>query len=137
MRIPLIILGLCLSLPPLLSPQLNAVEKSGNLKMAGTYVWSNQPKNPGTVAATLVKTKDGHYDVSFDFDFRKKKHTYSGTCSSDTKTNILGGEVQNKQKKRTFSFTGTLINGVFTGTHKEGKRNTGTISMKVVKESVK
>ncbi|NRA40411.1 MAG: hypothetical protein HRU15_19865 [Planctomycetes bacterium] len=108
---------------------LSAVE----INMKGTYVWVHQADKEGEVTAHFKTNEEGTLDAQFNFIFDKKDHIYKGSCSADKDKKTISGSVKTEDEERTFTFTGSLVDGEFKGTHKEGDQDTGTITMKVVK----
>jgi len=108
-----------------------AAEDSATLN--GEYVWENGNAT-GDLEAVFTPSGEGEWNVSFNFTFRNKPHTYSGTAKGNLAEGALQGTVLNENKKRTFMFEGTFEDGVFIGTHKEldGEKSfsTGTLTLR-------
>lgn len=111
---------------------------AAKVTMTGQYQWNRQADKPGDLRAEFTSIKDGQYQVNFYFEFREKKHVYSGTAEGSIENGALKGEVQNENKKRTWRFKGISKDGKFTGTHVEMKRDggekaTGTLTLSMAK----
>ena len=100
--------------------------------LTGQFVW-NQMGKTGNLKAVFTPIEKGKWDVSFHFKFRGGSHTYSGTAEGSLSSGDLHGTVKNESKRRTFTFTGTIQDGRFSGTHAEvedGRRqSTGTLTL--------
>ena len=98
----------------------------------GEYVWSG-PGAKGGLEAVFTKTGDNTWSVDFNFTFRGKDHTYSGSAEGSLTDGKLAGTVQNESKARTFTFEGAFADGKFSGTHAETTGgepiDTGTITL--------
>lgn len=101
--------------------------------LKGEYLWTKRDVS-GPVEARFVAAGDGKWDVSFQFTFRDRQHTYTGTATGSLSDGALEGEVMNEDKRRTFTFTGTSSAGTFEGTHAEIRDgetiDTGSIKLK-------
>ena len=103
----------------------------GKRTLKGSFEWNS--KNKGDLEAVFTPTGEGKWDVAFHFEFRGK-HTYAGTAEGTLAGGDLKGRVFNEEKSRTFTFTGTFVDGEFHGTHAEiadgGEQATGTLKLK-------
>lgn len=101
--------------------------------LTGQFQWVHMG-SPGDIEAVFTPAGDDAWEVAFHFTFRGTPHTYSGTASGSLTEGTLEGRVQNEEKKRTFTFSGTLAENKFDGTHaevtKDGTYDTGTIWLK-------
>ena len=101
--------------------------------LTGEYRWSRRDNN-GDLEAVFKPTGDEQWDVSFYFTWRGDDHVYSGTAEGSLTDGELSGTVLNDNKKRTFTFAGSVEGGVFEGIHKEitgGKEErTGTLTLR-------
>ena len=107
---------------------------SGNMvTLKGTYIWNNNPSNPGDLHAEFTPTEAGKWDVAFHFQFNGRPNTYKGTAEGSLENGSLRGRVQNENKSRTFSFEGKIDHGRFSGAHSEherdGETKTGTLEL--------
>lgn len=125
-----IALLLALALTAALVPA--ALVADGEKTMTGQYHWTNANER-GSLEAVFTPTGEDTWDVSFFFKFNDQDHTYSGTATGSLTDGSLAGTVQNENKRRTFTFTGTTRSGSFTGRHAEttggGERRTGTLTL--------
>jgi hypothetical protein len=115
-----------------------AVAKDVNLK--GTYKWVRKKGNTsGNIVATFTQTGKNQWKAAFKFNWKKTPHVYTGTATGSLTDGKIEGKIFNDTKKRTFTFTGVVKNGVLKATHKEIKKrkgkeiiiDTGTIEMKI------
>jgi hypothetical protein len=117
------VLGLFTALPL-------AAEESQTLQ--GEFHWERRDVR-GALEAVFTPTGEGTWDVSFHFEFREEPHTYTGTAEGSLENGPLKGTVKNENKKRTFTFEGTVTDGQFTGDHSEldGEKvyDTGTLTL--------
>lgn len=101
-------------------------------KLVGEYEWS-QGGSSGDLQAKFTPTGESSWKVSFHFMFRGQRHIYTGTAEGSLSNGSLAGEVKNENRRRTFSFTGTVSDGAFEGTHAElfdGRASkTGTLTL--------
>jgi len=86
--------------------------------LSGSFVWEHG-NSSGDLEAVFAPTGEGSWDVSFQFTFRSKPHTYSGSATGSLTEGALSGTVLNESKNRTFTFEGAFEDGVFNGTHSE------------------
>ena len=104
-----------------------------NRTLKGTYEWTNSGKT-GELKAIFTPTGEGKWDVAFHFEFEGQPHVYAGTAEGSLSEGALKGTVKTENKKRTFTFTGAIHDGTFTGTHAdlsaEGEQPTGTLTLK-------
>ena len=109
-----------------------AADPGSKITMDGEYHWTGRDMT-GPVKAELTPAGENRWEVSFYFQFRDKPHTYTGIAEGSLTSGSLKGEVQNENKKRTFTFTGSVEDGRFEGTHAEihdgAVRDTGTITL--------
>jgi hypothetical protein len=100
--------------------------------LTGEFIWSHR-STTGDLEAIFTPKGEGKWDVAFHFEFRGKPHVYSGTAEGSLKGGELKGTVLNESKHRTFTFTGTVTEGQFSGTHAEigddGAMETGTLTL--------
>jgi hypothetical protein len=98
----------------------------------GEFNWT-QRDSSGPLEAKFKPTGEGQWDVAFHFDFRGSPHIYSGTATGSLSEGELNGEVKNENEKRTFVFSGSFKDGVYSGTHAETtgdrKQDTGTLTL--------
>ena len=109
-----------------------AEEAPAGTTLSGQYEWSG-PGMTGGIAATFTPSGEGTWTVEFNFVFGGHDRVYSGTAEGSLDNGKLSGTVQNEEKKRTFTFTGTVSEGTFNGTHAETTggvaRDTGTMTL--------
>ena len=102
--------------------------------LTGEFWWTHRGTT-GDLEAIFTPKGEGKWEVAFHFDYRGKSHVYSGTAEGSLTSGELKGTVLNERKDRTFTFSGTVKDGKFTGTHAEaeddGERETGTFSLGV------
>ena len=119
----------------LLSPQMMAEDSAepASRTLNGSYKWDARGSE-GDLEAVFTPTGDNTSNVSFNFEFRGKAHTYTGTAEGGLGEGALSGTVLNESKKRTFTFTGDFSDGEFSGTHAEmhgeSEVETGTLTLK-------
>jgi len=111
---------------------LAAEEGQDTRTLTGEFHWSARD-NTGTLEAIFTPTGEGLWQVDFNFSFRGKPHTYSGTAEGSLAEGELKGTVQNENKQRTFTFGGAFDGGTFEGSHAEttgdGEISTGTLTL--------
>lgn len=112
---------------------LGSVSAEEPTTLNGAYIWA-QGNSDGELEVIFTPTGEAKWDVAFNFTFRGKPHTYTGTASGKLGEGELSGTVLNESKKRTFTFEGSFDEGVFMGTHAEvhGEKSssTGTLTFK-------
>lgn len=86
--------------------------------LTGSYIWNAQGTE-SDLEAVFTPTGDNQWTVDFHFKFKRTSHVYSGTAEGSLTDGELSGTVQNDIKRRTFTFEGTVSEGVFRGTHAE------------------
>lgn len=116
----------------LLAAPIALAEEASTKTLNGQYHWSG-PGATGGLEAVFTPTGENSWNVDFNFTFRGKDHTYSGTAKGSLSDGKLSGTVQNEGKKRTFTFEGAFEDGTFKGTHAETTggepRDTGTLTL--------
>lgn len=109
---------------------VNGADEKKTLK--GSFEWTGAGKK-GDLEAVFTPAGEGKWDVAFHFEFRGA-HVYAGTAEGNLASGDLKGKVQNEEKNRTFTFTGSFTDGEFRGTHaeigSEGEQATGTMVLK-------
>ena len=110
-----------------------AEETASSQILSGEYLWTQRDMS-GPVEAKFTATEPGKWEVSFEFQFRSQSHVYTGHAEGSLTDGALSGEVQNENKKRTFTFKGVSESGVFKGEHAELRNgeviDTGNITLK-------
>ena len=100
--------------------------------LTGEFEW-NQRGSRGDLEAIFTPTGEGSWDVDFNFEFRGRAHTYSGTATGSLSAGKLKGTVFNESKERSFVFSGKVKDGKFNGQHAEvgddREIKTGTLSL--------
>ena len=86
--------------------------------LIGEYQWT-QGNTSDELKAVFTADGKSAWEVKFYFDFRDKPHVYTGRAQGSLTDGPLKGEVKNESKRRTFTFEGTVKNGVFHGKHAE------------------
>ena len=89
--------------------------------LTGEYYWVGD-RSTGDLRAVFTATADREWNVAFYFTFNGRPHTYRGTASGSLSEGNLEGEVQNENRRRTFTFEGAFEDGVIEGTHAEIRR---------------
>ena len=116
----------------LLVPAGSALAEGDTHTLTGEYHWTERGAK-GELEAIFTPTGKGTWDVSFNFEFRGRAHTYSGTAEGSLTEGALSGTVLNDDKRRTFKFSGAFEDGTFSGTHSEmrdnGEAATGSMSL--------
>ncbi len=90
----------------------------GEKTLTGEYRWT-QGNTSDELKAVFKADGESAWDVKFYFDFRDKPHVYTGRAEGSLTDGPLKGEVKNENKRRTFTFEGTVENGKFRGKHAE------------------
>ena len=120
-----------LALAALATAPLAADGDTATRTLIGEYYWSGGGSS-GDLEAVFTATGEGVWDVDFHFRFRGKAHTYSGSAKGSFEGE-LSGRVKTENERRTFTFSGEFVDGVFEGRHAEefssGERRTGTLTM--------
>ena len=123
-------LAMVLMLLPAVGSDANTEETQ---TLNGSYKW-DQGDSEGALEAVFTPLTEDTWGVSFYFKFRGKPHTYTGTATGSLTDGPLSGEVKTENKRRTFSFEGTMKEGVFSGTHAEldedEQYQTGTLTLR-------
>ena len=113
-------------------PALAAAPPFAPVTLRGSYVWE-QGDEEGRLEAEFTPTDEHRYRVVFRFERGGASHTYEGTAEGSLEQGTLRGRVQSDRRRRTFSFSGVVKDGKFTGTHAEGEgigeQRTGTLSL--------
>lgn len=124
-------MSLAIALVLLSAQGVGATEDTETL--TGEYVWSSGG-NSGGLEAVFTPTGEGTWDVAFHFSFRRQAHVYTGTALGSLNDGELKGKVLNENKRRTFTFRGTVEDGEFRGSHAEiangRERKTGSLTLK-------
>lgn len=124
--------ALALAAVALLALPGTLVQADEGQKLNGSYVWDQGSAN-GELEAVFTATGEGTWDVSFYFNFRDEDHIYTGTAEGSLSNGTLAGKVQTEDKQATFTFTGTVTDGKFTGTHARVRNGeeakTGTLTL--------
>lgn len=101
--------------------------------MNGEFYWDGGDAG-GDLEAVFTPTGERSWDVAFHFEFRGKRHTYTGTAEGSLTDGSLRGSATSENEKRTWNFAGTFEGGEFRGTHQEttGGRQTdsGTLILR-------
>jgi len=101
--------------------------------LKGTYEGTESEKS-GHLEAEFTPAGEGKWGVAFRFQFEGQGHVFAGTAEGTLSEGPLKGTVKTDNGKRTFAFSGTFHDGVFTGTHadatEEKEHQTGTLTLK-------
>ena len=106
-----------------------------DVTLTGKYVWERQDGGvPGEIKAVFTPTGKHAWDVVFHFEWEGEMRAWAGHAKGSLKNGELEGEgVEERDRKRTFVFSGTVEDGVFTGTHgrmRDGEMsNSGTLTL--------
>jgi len=99
------------------------VAHAADVTVDGSYVWKRRKgEYKGTFKAVFTPVSEGKWKVVFNFKYKDKPYRYTGTATGSLQNGTLKGTVLNDDKKRTFTFIGTVKDGKMTGTHKEIKK---------------
>jgi len=101
--------------------------------MKGTY--KSLKYGSGPMTGIFTKTGAKKYSAVFNFVWKKKKYTYTGTIKGNPEKGNVNGVIFNESKKRRFIFKGKSSGGKMTATQSEtyGKFKTkprGTFEIK-------
>jgi hypothetical protein len=101
--------------------------------MSGTY--KSIKYGSGPMTGVFTKTASKKYDAVFNFTWKKKNYTYSGTVEGNLKKGNISGIIFNETKKRRFIFKAKTSNGKICGTQwetygKRKKKPRGTFEIK-------
>ena len=110
-----------------------SVQAEGTQTLKGSFVWNNENKT-GEIEAVFTETGKGKWDVSFNFTWEDEPHTYSGTAEGSLSEGELKGKVLNDTEEHSFTFSGSVKDGTFDGTHASIRddgsvRDTGTLKL--------
>jgi len=98
-----------------------SAQPTGDITLAGTFIWSGKPAKVGQLKAVLTPTGPGEWKVVYTATYDSKM-TYTGTV----KGNVMNGEVSGtgtSDGRRTFIWSGTARNGVIAFNHFETTGN--------------
>jgi hypothetical protein len=105
-----------------------------SLDLEGKFNWTKKKGEKHDIKGTFVENKNGEYDATFYFTWRKKDHVYTGIVKGDP-DKALTGDIFNDDKKRKFTFQSESKDGEFKGKHQELKKgelvDTGEITFKL------
>ncbi len=111
---------------------------SSSHTLEGTFTAPQHQDGPRPVRAVFsAAEKEGLWNVVFHFHFNGAQHAFRGTAEGSLQEGPLHGTISSYQR-RTFTFSGDLTKGVFSGTHAEvsrrgrraGAPSTGTITLR-------
>ena len=98
-------------------------KKGTEVVMTGDYKWlkGEKVRFEEKLKGVFTSNSKGEWDVSFHFKFKKKEYNYVGKAKGTLKDGPLEGEVRNDggKGKRSFTFTGNMLDGKISGTHNE------------------
>ena len=102
------------------------------ITMKGTY--KSIKYGSGPLTGKFTETKSGEYDAVFEFVWKKKNFTYTGTVKGNLFKGKVSGIIFNETKKRRFLFEGKVSKGKIKGTQWETygpkkKKPRGTFEM--------
>ncbi len=107
-----------------------------DITVKGSYVWARQDKDiPGDIEAVFTPDGKNQWNVVWSFEWEGEMRHWAGKATGSLKSGELEGEAtEERDRKRTFVFKGSVEDGVFNGEHgamREGKMNVlGTITFK-------
>ncbi len=111
MKNTIIVLLVCLMGLPVLA--------TDPVSMKGEFVWKRTDENKkGDLHAEFTEVKEGEWKVSFHFTWEEKPLTYTGIAKGNLKNGNLTGEVKSDDKKHSYTFEGTVVDGKLTANHK-------------------
>lgn len=106
-----------------------------DVTLNGQYIWERDDKNtPGNLKAVFTPAGDDSWLVVFHFEWEDEMRTWKGIATGSLKNGYLKGQgVEERDRKRTFSFRGSVKDGVFTGEHGSQRggdwRKSGTLTL--------
>jgi hypothetical protein len=117
----------------LFAPAAPPPDASARRTLTGEYHWTDGGDRD-TLRATFSPSADGVFDVSFEFEFGGRSHTWSGTAKGSL---AEGGKLAGTAEGpggRTFAFEGAVERGALSCTHAETTRGrraeTGTFVLR-------
>ena len=120
-----------LAVPVVVALHLAGAVAEENRTRVGEFVWDSGGQ--GTLEAVFTATGEGRWDVVFRFKFRGERHVYTGTAEGSLTDGTLSGTVLNENQRRTFTFSGDVQEGRFSGRHSEvqngREKSTGTLTL--------
>ena len=125
----LVVLGLMVGGP--------SFAESEDITMEGGYVWQRRDGGiPGDLKAVFTPSGEGSWDVVFYFEWEGEDREWKGTASGSLTDGSLEGEaVEERDRKRTFKFSGEVTEGHFVGDHgamRDGElQKRGTLELKL------
>ena len=110
-----------------------AFAADADVKLNGTFVWSNQKGKSHDVTGTFTPSGDKKWAAVFNFKWSGKPQTWKGTAEGTLKDGEIKGDIKSEDGKRNFNFTGNFKDGKFECTHNELSRGkpqpTGTMTL--------
>ncbi|MCW8132388.1 MAG: hypothetical protein KIS92_18720 [Planctomycetota bacterium] len=96
----------------------------------GTFAWSRENGKTHPIKAVFTQTGDKTWNVVFTFKWGKDDQVWKGTATGELGNGEVKGDAKTPDGKRNFSFVGGFKDGKLDFTHKEGRNDTGTMSLK-------
>ena len=104
----------------LLAVSTVALAEHHEVKMKGEYVWERSDREiPGEIQAVFTAgEKEGTWKVVFHFEWEGEQRAWEGEATGSLKSGKLEGHgIEERDRKRTFLFSGEVTDGVFSGDH--------------------
>lgn len=110
-----------------------SVYSADKITMKGTY--KSIKYGSGPMTGIFTKTGTNKYDAVFNFVWKKKDYTYTGTITGNLSKGTIKGDILNETKKRRFIFTAKVSGGKMKGKQwetygKSKKKPRGTFEIK-------
>lgn len=98
------------------------------IERKGRYIWNVGDR--GKLNATFDATDEpNRWNVTMKFKFHGQRYTYRGVALGDPKEGALTATVTS-EKGIEYRFEGVTEQGIFNGTHYQGKRETGSLTLR-------
>ena len=101
------------------TPAAKPADAKNEIKLTGTFFWSNKKTEIQNITITLTPKAAGEYDAVYAFKWGKQDKTWKGMFTGDPKSGAVSGTALHDDGKRTFEFTGTATNGTIACKHSE------------------
>lgn len=96
----------------------------------GTFAWTRENGKTHPIKAVFTPNGDKKWNVTFTFNWGKGEQIWKGTAEGALDNGEMKGDAKTPDGKRNFSFVGSFKEGKLDFTHKEGKNDTGTMTLK-------
>lgn len=114
----------------------DVVKAGDEQSWAGKFSWNGKKGQKHDLKAVFKPEDNGSWSVEFKAKWNNKDMVYRGTVKGDLKSGEVSGEAKDSGGKRTWTFKGTVKDGVLDCKHTEttkGKETpTGDFSLKKV-----